>query len=335
MKKTTATLLLASTVLLATDTEEKNIDISPIFGLTTHVEKQAYDNGSSDNVDAFYGRAVFGIDVNSEKFEGKIAIKAYPEGFGYELLRGVQFPQDSLEGSVLLSQIAKFQVDDAYACFKREYATITIGRTTLFNSNAAFFGNYIDEGPGGYFTGKGVSGNFVQAHSDYAIGTSALTIGTQDPKINNGYIRFFQDFNFLDNGHVGFGVRSDVLNRVNDPSADTYTNVSFVLDYSVNGTVKLFFETGITSATEDDSGENPFLWGVQFPAGKVFDLVAIEAEYLVEDDRPIIDDKQQSPILLGLYADHQFNDHLVFQAGVFTEREISEVGLGLHVNIML
>jgi hypothetical protein len=357
IQKTAALLLISSTLIFgATNTEsstekstetkvesktetEKKIDVKPIFGLTAHVEKQAYSNGSENNVDNFYGRAVFGTVVTSKRFEGKIAINAYPEGFGYELLRGVQFPSDTVVGNELIAQIAKFQVDAAYASFIRKYATITVGRAILFNSNGAFYGNYVDEGPGGYFTGKGVYGNFVQAKSDYAIGTSSLTIGSHDAKLNNGYLRFFQDFRFLENGHVGFGVRSDFLNLVHNPDAVSNLNATIVLDYAIKGNVKLFFETGVTNYSKEDNGQVPLLWGVQFPAMPIFDQIAFEVEYLDEDNRDLKgeedDSKQMSPVLFGLNLGREINKHFNFALGVFTERELDEVGLGLHVNIQL
>ena len=278
--------------------------IEPLFAVTTKVEKDAYENGSTDNVDSFYGRALFGTRARLGDFSGEVAIFAYPAGFGYELMRGIQTPGDIDVLPDGTEKVARFDVHSAFIQHKTEVFTFGIGRNVLFNSNGAFFGNYIDEGPGGYFTGKGIYGNFMKFDFTYDIGSTSFTIGSDDSKINTGYLRLFQNFPIAEKANISLGMRTDLPNLVHSPDTTVSWNATAIVDYTINEKVKVYAEVGATSMMKDEKALVPVLAGVSFPAGKVFDAVAFEMEYLDQDQRLTIghegDMKQESSVMLGV-----------------------------------
>lgn len=334
MKKIALSLLTSAALLCAGQTiTYKNLEISPILKLTTKAEKELYDNGSKENMDSFYGRVTLGAKAKINNFETKVAFLAYPAGFGYELLRGIETADDTI--GTTSEKIAKFQVDHATVSHHGKLFDLTIGRLVLFNSNGDFYGNYIDEGPGGYFTGKGVSANVVQMKSTYKIGATQLDIGTQDPKLNTGYFRLFQDINAVEGLHFGLGFRSNFLDKVHADDADVLWNATAVADYTIKEKVKLFVEAGFTNMSKDTDTEVPLVFGVKFPTKPVFDLVALELEYLKEDQRPDLAGKTLSPVQMGLHLQRDVGEHFTFKAGLFTLREISEMGLGIRLDAAL
>lgn len=334
MKKITMSLLAAASLLCAEQIiKYKNLEFSPILKLTTKVEKALYDNGSKENMDQFYGRANLGAKAAINNFEIKVAFLAYPAGFGYELLRGIETADDTI--GTTSEKIAKFQVDHATVSHHGKLFDLTIGRKVLFNSNGAFYGNYVDEGPGGYFTGKGVSANIVQLKSSYKVGTTQIDIGTQDPKLNTGYLRVFQDINVLDGLHFGLGFRSNFLDKVHTDHADVLWNATAIADYTIKKKVTLFVEAGFTNMSEDTDTEIPLVFGVNLPTKPIFDLVALELEYLKEDHRPEKDGKKLSPVQMGLHLQRAVGDHFTFKAGLFTLREISDMGIGIRLDAAL
>lgn len=323
------------------DAERAQFKVKPIFILQTRAQKDIYDNGYDDNVDNFFGRVYFGTNISIKNFYSEVAIIAYPSGFGYELMRGIQTESDTVNSEVqpLLQKVAKFQVNSAFVKHSGKILELEIGRHVLVNTHAAFFGNYVDEGPGGYFTGKGVYGNFVKFDFMFPKAKTSLAIGSNDPKVNTGYLRFFQDITFLENGHIGLGFRTDVLNRVYDPDIVVYSNATAQIDYTINEKYRFFVEAGITDINSETDPLIPLLAGFQFRLPKVINGISFEVEYLNEDDRPTAgiegDMKQLSPVLLGLSFIKEFNEHFRLLGGIFTEREISEMSVGLDLKIGL
>ncbi len=339
MKKCILPLSLIAMTVYAEDLPSAKPIIDPIFAVTTKVEKDVYDNGESNNVDDFWGRAAFGTSARLGNFSGEVVILAYPAGFGYQLMRGIQTEADAeaiIEGT---EKVARFDVHSAFIKHSTEKFILGIGRNILFNSNGAFFGNYIDEGPGGYFTGKGVYGNFVSFDFDYDIGSTSFVIGSNDSKLNTGYVRLFQNFPITENGNIGLGLQSDVLNKVHAPDSAVYGNATAMVNYAINGTVNLYAEVGVTGMSEDVDAMVPVLAGVSFPAGKALDAVTFEMEYLNEDDRKMVgtegDMKKESPIMLGLDLKKALNEHFLLNAGIYTFREIGEMRGGLSVNMKI
>lgn len=333
MKKTVFLITLILLSFSFAEDHQNKVKIDHIFKLTAKADRDLYDNGSSNNFDNFYGRVGYGIHVSVGNFEGTASILAYPSGFGYELLRGIETPADTM--GLENQKIAKFQVDEAFVTHHGRMFDINIGRFVLFNSNGDFYGNYVDEGPGGYFTGKGVSANVVEFKSSYKMGTTSILVGTQDPNVNEGYFRLFQDIKLTDAAHIGLGFRSNFLDKVHASDAEVLSNATAIFDYTFNEKVALFVEAGFTNLSKDTDAEIPLVFGVKMPAKPVFDKVALEMEYLKEDQRPTIGDKQQSPVLIGLHLERDLNKHFTLKAGLFTQREVGEMGVGLRMDAKL
>lgn len=341
--KTLLVLILLCFSLFASETEKKKLDfdVKPIFILQTRAQKDIYDNGYHDNMDNFFGRVYFGSGITVNSFYAEVAVIAYPSGFGYELMRGIQTEEDTVSSDVqpLLQKIAKFQVNSAYVKHAGQVLELEIGRHILVNTHAAFFGNYVDEGPGGYFTGKGVYGNFVKFDLAFSKAHTSLAIGSNDPKVNTGYLRIFQDITFLENGHIGLGFRSDVLNLVYDPDLTVYSNATAQIDYSFLEKYRFFFEVGFTDINSQTDPQIPILAGFQFRLSKVLDGVSFEVEYLDEEDRPMSgpedNSQQMSPVLMGFSFIKNFKEHFRLLGGIFTERELDEMSIGLDLKIGL
>lgn len=341
--------LSASLLMAAADTtgspevvEKKSkpkLDIKPILKLSTKAEKALYENGSHDNIDDFYGRVTFGMKATINKFIGKVEIRAYPSGFGYELMRGIQDEEDVEGIDPIYQKVAKFQVNEAYAAYRGNVMSFGIGRSDMFNSNGAFFGNYVDEGPGGYFTGKGISGNFMKFLFEYDLGETSVILGSNDPNLNEGYLRIFQDFNIMEHGHVGIGVKNNLPDEVHSTDSTVFWNTTLVLDYAIKGKVKVFGEVGFTDFSKDDEPLIPVVTGVQFPLMPLFSDVALEAEFLKAGDRPEIDIEgdveQMDAVQWGVNLEREINRHFHVQGGLYSERKASEVAFGLKLKVSI
>lgn len=335
MMKTTLALLVAISLLWAENTITINkLKLTPVLSLSSYADKALYDNGSKENIDFFYGRVTAGAKAVIDNFEAHVEIRAYPSGFGYELLRGVEEVGSTLHTDS--EKIAKFQVNVAYAMHHGKIFDLQIGRlNTLCNTNGSFYGNYVDEGPGGYFTGKGVAGNVVHLNSNYKMGNTSLMIGTNDIHINTGYLRLFQDLNVTDGLHFGLGFRSNFLDKVHAGNTDVFWNATAIADYTFTNDLKLYLEAGFTNMSKHTDTEVPIVFGLDIPVKKVLDKVTLEMEYLKEDQRPLMDGIEQSPVLLGLQLTKNFNKHFKILAGLHTLREMDELGLGLFMSAKL
>lgn len=335
MMKTTLALLVAISLLWAENTITINkLKLSPILQLSSYADKALYDNGSKENIDFFYGRINLGTKAAIDNFEIKVQIRAYPSGFGYEVLRGVEEVDSTLQMST--EKIAKFQVSIAYAMHHGKIFDIQIGRiNTLCNTNCSFYGNYIDEGPGGYFTGKGVAGNVVHLQSNYKMGTTSLMVGTDDVHINTGYLRLFQDLNVTDGLHFGLGFRSNFLDKVHAGNTDVFWNATAIADYKFANDLKLYLEAGFTNMSKHTDTEIPIAFGVDIPLPKGLDNVILEMEYVKEEYRQMMDGVQQSPVQLGMQLSKNINKHFKVLAGLYTMREMDELGLGLYFDAKL
>ncbi len=287
-----------------------------------HAEK--YTKNDDHTVDKLYGRANLTAKSEKENFDGQITIRAYPSGFGFEEPRKV-------EGDTSVD-LSRFQV--LYAWFKHtgKWIDATVGRQELFNSNGAFFGNYLDEGASAhYFMGKGVRGNALKLQRKNRILKSSLSIGIQNSDADDGYIRFYQTLIPFKNKKLKIhgGYRSNLFDHVHQEDSKLHHNFVAACDYAIFSSLKIFAEIGFVDVQDPEKIYSPILIGVTIPSKDFFDQLQFEIEYL-EDCNNILD-RNSDPLLWSLYGQKSFSNHYQMNAGIFSaDQDISHIGIGFR-----
>jgi hypothetical protein len=199
-------------------------------GLDIEGDKALFDNGSSDNMDALFGRLYLRPHIEDQHFAAALNVYFYPEGFGYQLLNAAPGEAADDEQQVESIDIGKVQIWEAYASIFHNAWTFSFGRRLQFNSNACFFGNYTDENAGGYFLGKGYFSHCLElSHSYKDINTLSMTIGTDDIAINTGYLRIFNQLSLSGGFNLGVGYRVNLFDRIHNNTAALMHSVALNL----------------------------------------------------------------------------------------------------------
>lgn len=321
-------VLLSSLVMLAGSLSFAEIPNMNI-GVQIHAEKSLYDNDSKDNIDYMFGRIFCSPHYENDKFEGKIRIMFYPEGFGYQVLRGIE--QDSASKSITskATRIGKISIWEAYGRIKCPVVNFTFGRVYLGNTNGYYFGNYLDEDAGGYFEGKGIYSHVLDCGINLGKKDNlSVMLGTDDPRLNTGYLRLYNNLNLTDKLGVAVGYRSNLFDTYYNKDAIVSHNFMVSAQYSVMSGMLAYVEAGFRNiSSEETHAEVPVMLGVTIPTGKVLDDLDAEVEFYNSN-------KSASGQAFGysLFAKKVLvKDHVDLHFGFYSERKLNEPGLGLRL----
>ncbi len=317
-------LLLTLLLPLCTVAEEQEVSVKPFANIQIHAEKNLYEEGTKDNLDTWYGRLNVGADAKKGNLSGLFSIRFYPADFGYDF-KGFE-SQKNVE---VPSSIAKIQVTDALVTHEGEYINTTVGRTTLCNSNGVWGGNYIDEGLGGYFTGKGITANFLTFSKEYSTMRTDVTLQANDDNLNKGNLRIWQDISPTEAINLGVGYNSNVFDLIYDEDAKVMHTAAFNAAYTFEAEQKLFVEVGIKDISDDsDDLYIPVIIGASTPVSMIIDMVQAEVEYVDEEDRKRLTAIEETPIQWGIFAQKELNENMAFYLGLQTVAKVDEPSLG-------
>jgi len=245
MNKFLATVLVAGCIASPLMAEEDGkFDVKASIDI--QAQKEFYDDGSQNNVDALYGRVNFGAQYTSEKFLAGVNIRAYPAGFGYEPITGVNFDDVSWDIASATTEIAKFQVESAWAKYLfSDLFQFKIGRYWTSTTQTYHFGNYLDQDPGGSYMAKVAYHNASEFIVSSDIVSGSVLLGVGDKNVNRGYLRIGVDITPIEALEINLGYRANVFDMIVHTEEDVANRIAGSISYEFIENLKLYFAFGI------------------------------------------------------------------------------------------
>lgn len=313
--------------------ENKDGDkIDLIAGIDIEAIKVLSENQSNNNFDALWGRAVLGTSIKKGKFSGKVVMRAYPAAFGYNVLRGVEYDTAYDILTTEANNIAKIQVNNAWFAWNGKVLDIKIGRSGLYNSHAWFWGNYTDEGPGGYFMGKGITSNLFELSKTVGKFSTSLNVTIESSNFNNGNMRLFESIKLIDQLDIGIGYSNNAIDFIKSSNRDNdfLNNLDFQVAAFPVSSMTIFAELGIYQFGGTEDPEIPLCFGVKVPTGKILDCLQFEIEW--ENQRA----DNNNAILWGVHIQKKFLNHFKINYAIYSENQTTkDVSMGLRFSAFL
>jgi hypothetical protein len=243
---------------------------------------------------------------------------------------------------------------------------IKVGRDGILNSCGQLFGNYLDQPVGGYgaspvenvvgpFKNRKIFANQLEVGCTFNLyntveGVTSLMIGANlnnekfyqssatqywqlfDSKLSAGFVRFYQDFYFMNKRfHAGGGFRNytapidSVSGVIIIPN--TYTSGQWAFDVNVLPGFKVYTEMGVQKMRSKASTGivRPFNIGITIPTFGVVDTLAVEFENVsttffggksMRD--PVFGRDKTQALGWGLVVEKKWFDRCIFDWGLYT-----------------
>lgn len=318
------TVAIASLLILNTAMSYAADDAVAAFKLKGSIDIQAQkrlhdlDAEPRNNLDQLYGRFNFGGAYASDDFNAGINIRAYPAGFGYEVLTGAAFDTTG-QGDVLESRqsLPKFQVEKAWVEYKSNPLSLRLGRWWTSTTRTFHFGNYLAQNPGGNFMARVAYHNAAEFSFTTGPLSSSIMLCAGDRNLNTGYLRVYEQITVAESFHAGIGYRSNVFDAIHDDQAEIENRFALLADYAVMPKLMPYFEAGILQdlSGDDAQWQVPVLVGTSLPAGPVADMLAAEVEYV--NDRQV--QGEDKPVEFNLYMVKNLGAHAKIRAALFSD----------------
>jgi hypothetical protein len=243
-------------------------------------ERKFSAKSNRDNLDDFWGRLNFGAEYKAKEFESKINIRIFPEGFGFEPLTGATF--DTVGQGAIKTQTtpqSRVVINHAWAKYSLGDARLKIGRFETVETQSDNYGNYVDLGVSGKFMSRPAAHNAVELSS--SVGPVAVSglLGTNDRKLNRGFLRLYGKYSPIPVLALSLGYRANLFDRFKFPDDEIVQRYNVGAAYKLPAGWKAFAEAAILQVVNKDN-ETPVLLVIQPPTGKFLDLLSLETEYV-------------------------------------------------------
>jgi hypothetical protein len=282
--------------------------------LQLQAERQITAASGRDNLDDFWGRLNLGAEYQGEEIQSRINVRIFPEGFGFEPITGATFDTAGQGALKLQSQPSpRIVINHAWVRYAFGQTSVLAGRFETVETQSANYGNYVDLAPGGKFLGRPASHNAVEfTWAPKPFSTSVL-LGTNDRKLNRGFLRVYQKAAFGRAFQAALGYRVNVFDRFKYDDAEILQRFDLNLQYAFASGFTAYGETALLQ----DAGKEdalPLMLGLQIPTQKVLDALALETEFLA--DRKIGGENKEW--LFNFHAVKTFGKRLKLQGGLFS-----------------
>ncbi len=313
-------IVLLAILSLSILAEEAKLSFKPLLGIRMHSEKRIYDDGSGKNLDTWYNRFNFGGTATQGDFEVKAYVSVYPENYG-----------KTVDGK----QIGKTDITEAIIIHKGKHVRFEAGRNLIYNTDGLWGGNYIDEGLGGYFAGKGIITDLVNVVKEIGITKTSVMVETTDPNVNKANLRIWQDIIATESLRFGWGYKANLFDLGYDSDAELNHTVAMNSSYTFATKQKVFIETAIkniTSDTTDNDGDIyvPIFFGASTPVPMIVDMIQVEAEFVSADVRKRLTTTKTSPgiedtpVQWAIYSKKAVTDNITLSFGLQADKKASE-----------
>lgn len=243
-------------------------------------ERKVSAKSNRDNLDDFWGRLNFGAEYKAKDFESKINIRIFPEGFGFEPLTGATF--DTVGQGAIKTQTtpqSRVVINHAWAKYSLGDSRLKIGRFETVETQSDNYGNYVDLGTSGKFMSRPASHNAVEFSSPLGPVAASALLGTNDRKLNRGFLRLYGKYSPIPALALSLGYRAPVFDQFKYPDDEILQRFDAGAACKLPAGWKAFAEAAVLQAVDKDD-ETPVLVGVQPPTGKYLDLLSLETEYV-------------------------------------------------------
>ena len=322
--KTTAIAVLS--VLAVAQAEEK---ITLNGNVQTQGTKALYDNDKDNNLDGFWFRANLGGKYNSEDFEGQINIRMYAQNVGNKI------QADTYWGKY------KYKAGDALLSLK-------LGHWKTDWSRSGNFGTYIDQNlKKRGFLARDYSHDAFEFGYKQSISELSVMLATTDENFNTGYIRIQEDLKFNDALKASLAYRVNAIDPIQNTAVLTH-RVAAKVSYEIMKNFGLYGEVAVIATGEDEdlaTAENavepeykqdtqyiPFFVGIEIPTNGILSNLYAEFEY-VKDREDFEEGADDFAWTVGIVK--KINSHLKIQYNIYSEKEISDVAMGLRLTTSL
>lgn len=298
--------------------DEKSEELKFGGSLDIQAQKNFYEDEISKNLEGLFGRINLGVSKSNEEMEGKIALRAYPAGFGYEPVIGIE-----VDGALQTEKIAKIQVWDAWAKTKGSLINIKLGRWAYTDSPGNIFGSYLDIDYGSNKAlGRVYGVNALEVSNKSGMFETEISAITKDESLDEGEFRGSQKILLTPHILIMLTYKSNIWNRVRDSDANHSQNWDFQFRFKVNQDIQSFVEV---AGKENTNGytEYPILIGSSLPSWGVLDKLTLEAEIVDASSGT----RKENPILWGLSAVKNISDDYKAQVAIFSAEKPSEVSV--------
>ena len=235
---------------------------------------------SRNNLDDFWGRLNLGAEYNHADFQSKINIRIFPEGFGFEPLTGATFDTAGQGSLKLQSQpSSRVVINHAWAKYAAGTYRLKFGRFETLETQSSNFGNYVDLGPGGKFLTRPAVHNAVELGKVSGPFTGSALLGTNDNKLNRGFLRLYEKYAFTPKILAGIGYRANIFDRFKYENQEILQRFDLNLVLGLPSGWKGFAEAALLQVA-GKKDNTPVLLGIQPFTGKALDLLSIETEFL-------------------------------------------------------
>ncbi|MBW8888820.1 MAG: hypothetical protein JF616_13780 [Fibrobacteres bacterium] len=277
-------------------------------------ERKFTAQSGRNNLDDFWGRLNFGAEYNGDDFQSKVNIRIFPEGFGFEPLTGASFDTTGQGSLKVQSQPSpRMVINHAWVRYTTGPAKVRLGRFETVETKSDNYGNYVDLGPSGGFMSRPAVHNAVEATAAAGPGNVSALLGASDTKLNHGFLRMYGRYPVAAGVEATLGYRANLFDRYHYPDAEILQRFDAGLSAALPSAWKAFMEAAVLQAA-GRADDTPVLLGIQHPAGKVFDVVSLEGEWL--NDRKAAG--KDRPWLLNLHV-RKSAGRLKVDAGAYSD----------------
>lgn len=282
------------------------------------------------NVDQLSGAANIGLKYTDEHFSSDLNIYAYPPGYGYSVLTNATYQREDTAVATESSDLPGVDILNAWVKFATPVLDIKVGHILSYQSNSScwMFGDYLDEDPVdasyieyGDFQYRGAVSNALELSKTVGASSTSIALLAGDKDLNTGMLRIIQDIRPNDNLWFSLGWRINCFDRIQDKEAVLQNRIAATAGFSNENNFKVYAEPAVILSSDSATDPRvPILLGLQVPAGKVFDFVALESEILPDRVAYDKDGKEvKKPVLLYLHAERTAGDFGLFDAAIYND----------------
>lgn len=312
------------------------------------------DDELGNNLEEWWGRAVFSVTANSPSFNGKMTIMAYPPDFGWEpvtgytpdrdtvifrLRNGVLRAEDTIikGGDPIRAQFDKFTLYEAWAEFKGSVLNTKLGRYPSNDRAGAFFGNYADEPVGGKFIPTGIIVNALEVNRTLFTNVffrAAFESG--DENLNKGNLRAqvkFSKLSSLELVNISLGYRNNMFDFIHNPDTTAHHNATAMVEIPW-GKWRAWGELAfIDMHGSGKIGGIPITGGIEIPGGRALDKIILEAEWYSKREADASGRKKE--VLGSLFVQKSLSDRFKISFGVFNNDQSSDMAMAARLTSTL
>ncbi len=268
-----------------------------------------------DNLDNLWGRLNIGAEYKNQKFSSKFNVRIFPEGFGFEPVIGASYDtagQGTLK--VKTSEQSRVLVNHAWVRQQFSEFAIRVGRFETRQTPSFIFGDYLDLAAGPTFGSRVAVHSATEITSETGGMKSSLILGTNDKRLNKGFLRVYESWENGQGLALSASLRSNLFDKIYDQDIELINRVSGTARYTDPKKWGVFAEIAMIQQLLA-LDQFPVLVGAFVPAAWVANKISLEIEYLA--DRKL--QGEDMPLMFAVYGQKKVFERATFDVGLYSD----------------